>query len=351
MSGVFLRRAAILGLNATRDERMAVKRSGMMRSFRNAWEASALRYVDTASTFADSWYDLVLQGPDALRGDDAQVTIIILRRYLPATMASFQRLKVFDFPSSIAFRWSITAHFTNKTITRPITNFQEATSDDLLISFLIESEAMAQWFLRPETKVLLKISTIEVRLEDISTFEGAKSFLSSLPGPPCEVDDVSLTTLVTRKSKTDVVEEPRRRQSPEVRCNQLKRNEELVQRFLVEAQRQNISLPPLPHMEKRPHECKSITAAIPIADDILTSRKIVVTYPMPGSTVVLSRDNLDTGRLTMHFSIMAPTLGLPRAELHAERHIVIHKAERPRQVQAHLAQLICGFETSMNLGE
>ena len=325
MSGFFLRRAAIYGLTATRPERMLHKKNGISFSFTEAAAASVARYSDTASTCADSWHDLMLRGIDALRGN-AQVTVVVLRRYLPATMASYQRLKVFEFPSSIALRWNIPPHFTNKTLTRPLAAFKESSSDELLLSSLIETESLARLFLSGSRKAYLNYSTVEVRLEDITTVRGAKQFLSRLPGRSCEIPTDILERFVEYQPEHDVVKEARRLQSSRERCRILSCNARFVHDYFERAKKQGVWLPHLPHMAEvgtgrcggSPTEHLGHVAR----QEGLASPKIAITFPTAEITVVVAAELRDF--VVVHFSLVDPMAGPSRAHLQAERHLVMH---------------------------
>ena len=106
MSGYFMRRAALFGLEATRAERADAKLPALLARLRElrapprARSASARRRVHVRRpTCAPQWADLVAGEGEAARADrerladaarapgDVELVVVALRRSLPATMA------------------------------------------------------------------------------------------------------------------------------------------------------------------------------------------------------------------------------------------------------------------------
>ena len=116
MSGYFMRRAALFGLEATRAERADAKLPALLARLRELRapppgaererRGGVYTYADTSNMWHRTWADLVAGEGEAARATrerlaDAarapggvELVVVALRRNLPATMASFQRLAV-----------------------------------------------------------------------------------------------------------------------------------------------------------------------------------------------------------------------------------------------------------------
>ena len=281
------------------------------------------RYVDTSATWARSWWDLVLADDD-IRRQGHQITIVVLRRYIPKVMASYQRLKVWDFPNSIALRWSTTPHFANLSLTRNLSSWDESTTDDLLVGSIIENEAMSQWFMDTSQILRFNYSVLEVRLEDIVTESGATAFLEELPGG-CSHDARELRSLLIDKS--DVVKEPVAAQAPERLCENLRRNVALVDDYVRRAKEMSIELPPLPSLEPDAgivEKCPGVMqeCALPLGTTRYDQRGVGgVSILEPSRDAVL----MDRGEQGTNLSwIVTLPLGVARAGLHVERHWIVN---------------------------
>ena len=139
MSDRYLRRAQRFGLQATFEERSRIKVPALRAAVRRLSDEHMIRYSDTSSLFSKSWFDVLLTDSELRSG--RSLTLVVLRRNMPAVMASYQRLRVWDFPNSIALRWNIIpSYFPNQlSRTQNLTSWETASSDELLLGALIVS--------------------------------------------------------------------------------------------------------------------------------------------------------------------------------------------------------------------
>lgn len=130
-------------------------------------------YAESNSNFIRTFYDVVMN-----EFMDAEIDVIILRRYLPDVLKSLLELGHFNGNPATA-NWI-------PEITSPNRAFTSCkTADDMdaydhLITYLLDTEARAQRFKVQFKDATNLYSVVEVRQEELTTMEGTLKFFKQL---------------------------------------------------------------------------------------------------------------------------------------------------------------------------
>jgi hypothetical protein len=197
-----------------------------------------LVYSETNPNFKSWFYDVVL---DTMPREGYAVDVIVLRKYIPATVKSL--MKTGYFTSREGYNWMETANGVNSLI-RPLGPDLSLDAYDKMISYVINAEAVSR---RIMERYNGSARFFEVRSETIYTKEGALGFVRALGFVP------SLRTMRIAGTRIDKYENRERDRGGRKRSVTLAACERRVRSYLERCAAAGIELPPsMSHLQGVP---------------------------------------------------------------------------------------------------
>jgi len=194
-------------------------------------------YAETNSNFIRTFYDVILK-----EFPNAEIDIIILRRYLPEVLKGLLELGYFSGnPESDSWIPSVTSK--TSLFTPPIAP-KSMDAYDRLITFILDNEFRGADFVRKYKDSANIYSIVEVRLEDITSMDGVLHFFKQL------------RLEVTQETESFVLEQKKlNRKSPLKNKYNVKTSFEACQarldKYLSICKAKALPLPPLPYLERK----------------------------------------------------------------------------------------------------
>ena len=210
-----------------------------IRRMTKDWEARRI-YAESNHMFIFSFYDVVM---DHLE----EVSVILLRRWLPSGMRSFMELDHFT-PQDPWAQWWFPSPHSKSAAATPLAPYDELDQADRIIAYLVDVEARAQRFRKqyPDTPV------IEVRLEELNDLGKARTMFSEL-----KLGETPLTQQVVGRVVNDKPEHKKRVANPTT----IEYCRERIEQYVDKCTKRGIELPALPHLA----EIRRPAAAAPMA--------------------------------------------------------------------------------------
>jgi len=195
-------------------------------------------YCDSSHMFVKVFEDVAMDYFHKLHGDEYQIDVIVLRRYLPLVLRSYMRLNIWkpDLPLERYSGGEYSLNHRHVAITKPYAPNTEQDTLDLALGYLIDFEAQAKRFKEkyPDIRV------IEVRLEDLQEYQGAYKLFQDLGLEMTPATEQLLNKPYNQKFEKD---------SPEMKTPQpLGMYYQRIQEFMKKYEDRNLTLPPLPHL-------------------------------------------------------------------------------------------------------